>query len=156
MNIAESFLIWIVSFFVLFAILYVSYKISYKLGIKKALYRTTYILLSVIFAFILSPFINEELFNMDLSKFGIALSFKGKNYSDNPKKISEMLHNKYPQIEIVWLFNDIVQKKTIVPDYVRIVKNNSLKARYELYTAKCWVDNFPKEAYEIKTKNQLN
>ena len=80
MNIAESFLIWIVSFFVLFAILYVSYKISYKLGIKKALYRTTYILLSVIFAFVLARFINEELFNMDLSKFGIALSFKGKNY----------------------------------------------------------------------------
>ena len=76
----EDYLIWFISFLVYLLILYIGYKISYKLGIKKALYRTTYILLSIIFAFILSPFVNRALFNLDLSEFDITLKYKGISF----------------------------------------------------------------------------
>ena len=118
MNIAESFLIWIVSFFVLLVILYASYKISYKLGIKKALYRTTYILLSVIFAFVLAPFVNEELFNMDLSKFGIALTFNGKNYYTAIDFIEEVIvHSEF----LNDLYKYVPSLKELLMDFPQLI-----------------------------------
>lgn len=96
-----------------------------------------------------------KLFSLKLENKVVFSSYKGKAYSDSPRKISELLHAKYPEIEIVWLFNDLEAKANIVPSYVRMVKRKTLREKYELYTAKCWVDNFPKEVYEIKTKNQL-
>lgn len=80
MSLVESALVFIISLILLILLMYVSYKISYKLGVKKALYRTTYILLSIIFAFLLTPFINRELFYLDLSKFNITLTYKGNDY----------------------------------------------------------------------------
>lgn len=80
MGLAESFLIWILSFLFLSFLMFVAYKISYKLGIKKALYRTTYILLSVVFAFALAPIVNDYLFDLDLSQFNIILKYKDNSF----------------------------------------------------------------------------
>lgn len=80
MSLSESVLMWIVSFLIFLGILFFSYKISYKLGIKKALYRTTYILISIIFAFAITPVVTNQFFNMDLTKFDIVLRYKDKSF----------------------------------------------------------------------------
>jgi len=82
-------------------------------------------------------------------------SFGGKSYSDNPKAISEKLHEIYPEAEIVWILKDPEKKKSIVPDYVRIVKANSLEEIKELATAKVWVDNFCKPLWTYKSREQF-
>ena len=80
MSLTGSFFVWITSFIVFVLIMFAAYKISYKLGIKKALYRTTYILLSVIFAFVLAPLVNNFIFDLDLSKFGVSLQYKDQTF----------------------------------------------------------------------------
>ncbi len=82
-------------------------------------------------------------------------SFGGKSYSDNPKAISEKLNKMYPEYEIVWLLNNPVTKKALVPYYVKTVKANSLRALRELATSKVWVDNFAKPIHLYKSKNQI-
>ena len=32
-------------------------------------------------------------------------SFRGRSYSDNPRVISERLHERYPKAEIIWQFS---------------------------------------------------
>lgn len=91
MSLTERFLVWISSFIVFVLVMFISYKISYKLGIKKALYRTTYILLSVIFAFVLTPLINNYIFDLDLSKFGITLRYKDRTFNTFIDYIEEVI-----------------------------------------------------------------
>ena len=74
-------------------------------------------------------------------------SFRAATYSDNPKCISEKLHEMYPQAKIVWLLADPKAKRDIVPDYVRIVKGEFDSFMPELATARVWVDNFAKFPY---------
>lgn len=74
-------------------------------------------------------------------------SFRSTTYSDNPRVISEKLHEMYPQAEIVWLFREPEKKRAVVPDYVRIVNATSMQAYFELATARVWVDNFAKRSY---------
>lgn len=96
MSVSESVLVWIVSFLIFLAVLYLAYKVSYKLGIKKALYRTTYILLSIIFAFAITPFVTNELFNYDLTKFGIALKYKEKSFTTVIDYLEEVIvHSEF-------------------------------------------------------------
>jgi len=82
-------------------------------------------------------------------------SFGGKGYSCNPKAISEELHRKMPEMEIVWLFLKPEEKNENVPKYVTKVKKNTLRAFYEMYTAKFWVDNFQKSKHTPKRKDQI-
>jgi len=85
----------------------------------------------------------------------VFISFGGKSYSDNPRAISEKLHEMYPEFEIVWLFNNPEEKRKVVPDYVQCVKAGSYRALKELATAKFWVDNFCKPLYTYKSKKQV-
>lgn len=82
-------------------------------------------------------------------------SFFGNYYSDNPRAISEKLHEVDPSIEIVWLFNRPEDKMTIVPSYVRVAKNNTLNILLEYTNAKVWVKNFQIHKYFYKGKDQL-
>lgn len=128
------------------------------LKLKKFFKRNRYIyLLAQRFHFIIKKIycITVKIFCIGLEPKVVFSSFKGKTYSDSPKAISEKLHEKYPEIKIVWLFKDVKAKQKIVPSYVKCVKAGTLRERSELYTAKCWIDNFPKESCEIKTKKQL-
>ena len=76
----------------------------------------------------------------------VFISFQGRNYNDNPRFISERLHERYPQARIVWLFRQdvIPHAREIAPDYVKIVHCVSTEAYRELATARIWVDNFTK------------
>lgn len=96
MSAIGSFIVWSLSFLVFFLILYISYKVSYRLGIKKALYRTSYILLSVIFAFILTPTLNRKLFHYDLRKIDMVLNYKGVEFYTLIDYIEEVIaHNEF-------------------------------------------------------------
>lgn len=72
----------------------------------------------------------------------IFISFSGTSYSDNPKPLSEKLHELAPEIEIVWLFKKPEEKKAVVPEYVKCV---SISDKYEVMklmaTSKCIVNN---------------
>ncbi|MDB2106220.1 CDP-glycerol glycerophosphotransferase family protein [Clostridium paraputrificum] len=82
-------------------------------------------------------------------------SYAGKQYSDSPRCISELLYERYPQYDIVWLMNKENINDQIIPSYVRIIENESLKAAYELFTAKFWIDNCRKPLLFRKRKKQI-
>lgn len=68
-------------------------------------------------------------------------SFSGDQYSDNPRAISEELHRRYPEYEIVWAFQDSRFSMSEVPSYVKKVKRNSIEFYKQLATSCCFVIN---------------
>ena len=71
------------------------------------------------------------------------VSFGGKTYSDNPKAVSESLHEIAPELDIVWLFRDPESKEGVVPDYVRTVSaDNMIRYYREMATCAVMVNNF--------------
>ena len=89
------------------------------------------------------------------NKSVVFISFGGKSYSDNPKAISEKLHERNPNFSITWLFIEPDSKITIVPEYITSLKANSFKALKALATSKYWVDNFNKPLFMYKSKEQV-
>ena len=83
------------------------------------------------------------------------ISFGGKSYSDNPRAISEKLHQMNPQLNIIWLFQDPQSKKDRVPSYVTCAKSNTFKSLKIYATSKVWIDNFAKPIYFYKSKKQV-
>ena len=68
-------------------------------------------------------------------------SFAGNSYSDNPKAISERLHELAPDLEIVWVSTHETLEGA--PDYVRLVNRHKKLAYYRtLASAKVVVENF--------------
>ena len=66
-------------------------------------------------------------------------SFDGRSYSDNPRAISEKLHEMYPDTEITWLLR---KKSSIVPSYVKVVDQKSMLRYYRaIVTARVVVTN---------------
>lgn len=76
-------------------------------------------------------------------------SYRGRQYSDSPMCISKILE-KEKDIDIVWIYNSKINNSKI-----RCVKDESLKAAYELATAKVWVDNCRKKLWVTKRKKQF-
>lgn len=91
---------------------------------------------------------------LPLKKQVVFTSFNGKSYSDNPKAISEKLYDVSPDTSIVWLFKEPDVKKDQIPDYIKVVKSNSLRALFELATSMVWVDNFEKPNFLYKNPQQ--
>lgn len=73
--------------------------------------------------------------------------FKGRSYGDNPRTISERLHELYPEARQVWLLNKSYMKAydARLPEYIKPVYIRSRQAYMELGTARVWVDNFTKD-----------
>jgi len=83
-------------------------------------------------------------------------SFEGHQYSDNPRYISEKLHELCPDCEIVWLFHKSCIGSVQVPDYVKKRLRSGRTGLYEQATARFWVDNFRhKEAVWLDDRNQF-
>lgn len=82
-------------------------------------------------------------------------SLMGNSYSDNPRAISEKLHELSDSVEIVWLFKEPERIKNEIPHYIRAVRNTSELAAKELATAKVWVDNCEKRTWLYKSPNQM-
>lgn len=69
-------------------------------------------------------------------------SFEGRSYNDNPRYISEKLHELCPEAEIVWLFQTKTIRDVQVPPYVKKQYRITRAGLIEQATARFWVDNF--------------
>lgn len=76
-------------------------------------------------------------------------SFRGRQFSDNPKAIYEDLVND-TDLELVWIANP-----GVTPDEVKSVPENSFRCLYELATAGIWIDNCRKKLWIRKRKGQF-
>ena len=72
-------------------------------------------------------------------------------YGDNPKAIAEYLHAHYPELELVWLVNDMRKE---FPSYIRKAPNTLMSRAYEYSTAKVWVDCHRKPYGTVKRRGQ--
>ena len=74
-------------------------------------------------------------------------SLQGRGYNDSPRCISERLHERRPDTDIVWLLKSGPEQRLrgVVPDYVRVVRYRGRKSFEEQATARVWVDNFTKQ-----------
>ncbi|MBQ8133000.1 MAG: CDP-glycerol glycerophosphotransferase family protein [Clostridia bacterium] len=69
-------------------------------------------------------------------------SFNGKQYSCNPRQISEYLEEHYPgQFEIIWAFKNPKEKKALLPENVKAIKYRSVSYYYYAKTARVIVQN---------------
>lgn len=70
-------------------------------------------------------------------------------YNDNPRYVSEKLHEKRPETDIVWLIEDIdaARKRYDIPDYVRVYKSTSVAGVCAMASARAVVDSFNKKFY---------
>lgn len=86
-------------------------------------------------------------------------SFSGSQYSDNPRAISEAVHEIDKTIELVWLLKKEAMMNPDIPSYVRVVEYTDDNIVNELANAKVWIDNSFIFAYAcnklFKGKNQL-
>ncbi len=87
-------------------------------------------------------------------------SFSGKQYSDNPRAISEKLHELYPNYTIYWRLNSAEDKYKIIPSYVRRIpqeKTGVFPFEYlkVLATSCCFVTNEALDAGLPKRKGQF-
>ena len=83
----------------------------------------------------------------------VFINFGGSGYGGSPKYITEALLRTNKELDLVWLLT--TPKNTNgIPSRVRTVKYKSLRAIYELATAKVWVDNHRKSFFPLKKRNQ--
>ena len=75
--------------------------------------------------------------------------FRGRSYGDNPRCVSERLHERCPGAKIVWLFTweAMARLEGRLPEYVTPLIFGSRQALAALATARVWVDNFTKDKY---------
>lgn len=98
----------------------------------------------------ISLFYVFRLFRIKPNKIVIS-SYLGRGYGDNPKYIVEELLKRNDRLDIVWLTKDM---KNLFPAGVRGVNYRSIRAIFEMCTAKIWIDNRRKPPYVRKRKGQ--
>ncbi len=81
----------------------------------------------------------------------VVINFYGNGYGDNPKYICEELIKTHEELDVIWLVNKM---DDVFPNQIRKVKYKSIKAIYEMATAKIWIDNARKRKYVIKRNGQ--
>lgn len=83
----------------------------------------------------------------------VCCSFGGVFNADNPRFIAQKLHELDPNLDIVWLVKNEICKDC-VHEYIRIVPYRSVRALYELASAKVWIDNARKFFFPPKKRGQ--
>lgn len=84
----------------------------------------------------------------------VVVNYNGKGYGDNIKYIVKELLKAEKKLDIVWLISN-ENKVDEIPSNVRCIKNESIKALFELSTAKIWIDNTIKRFKPFKRKKQI-
>lgn len=89
-----------------------------------------------------SSFILYTLLQLHLPVFKNTAFFRSFNgqYNDNPKYISEALHEKYPDLKIVWAIRD--GKRESFPDYVKVVELYSKEYAKYIARSQIVIDNY--------------
>lgn len=83
-------------------------------------------------------------------------SFGGKQYSDNPRAISEKMHELYPDYKIVWGCNNPkLNPYGLRPNYVQPIRTKTLRWFYEIATSFCYVENDSFQPAYYKSPNQF-
>ena len=83
-------------------------------------------------------------------------SFDGRQYSDNPRAISEKLHEKYPEYKIVWPLNaNVSDRENMIPEYVKVVKRKSLSYFWNIERSFAYVTNEALTSHMYKRKGQF-
>lgn len=91
------------------------------------------------------------LFKVDRRKI-VFINFNGKGYGCNPKYIAESLIRNNVECKMVWLVRN---KNEEMPSMIKKVKYGSIRAYYEMATAKIWVSNTRNYKFAIKKKEQF-
>uniref|UniRef100_UPI00261BC38D CDP-glycerol glycerophosphotransferase family protein n=1 Tax=Clostridium sp. TaxID=1506 RepID=UPI00261BC38D len=84
----------------------------------------------------------------------VLCNYFGKGFGDNGKYIVNKLIEENIDCDIVWLIEERLIKESKFPKNIRAVNYGSLKALYELATARLWIDNSRKLFYPPKRKEQ--
>ena len=69
------------------------------------------------------------------------IAFSGRQYSDSPRRISELLHREHPEIQQVWAFNEPEKFRFLEEKGIRVIKFKSLDYLYYALTSNVFVDN---------------
>ena len=69
------------------------------------------------------------------------IAFSGRQYSDSPRRISELLLKEHPEIGQVWAFNEPEKFRFLEEKGIKVVKYKSLQYLYYVMTSKVYVDN---------------
>lgn len=84
----------------------------------------------------------------------VFMSFLGKQYSDNPRAISEKMHELYPDFKLVWVLDSHSASAGTPPDYVSTVEPGM--GRYtEIATAFSYVTNTNNDPDLAKRRGQF-
>ena len=68
-------------------------------------------------------------------------SFNGRTYSDNPRAVSEKMHELFPDFQLIWAFTEPAKAEQRVPDYIHVVSRNSFEFYKTLTESFCYVTN---------------
>ena len=69
------------------------------------------------------------------------IAFSGRQYSDSPRRISELLLREHPEIRQVWAFNEPEKFRFLEEKGIKVVKYKSMEYLYHVMTSKVYVDN---------------
>ena len=69
------------------------------------------------------------------------IAFSGRQYSDSPRRISELLLREHPEIQQVWAFNEPEKFRFLEEKGIKVVKYKSLQYLCYVMTSKVYVDN---------------
>ena len=114
-----------------------AYKMLVEYAKNMEIFRKIYIKLYDIIKKIVAKVLELNVFKINKKKI-VFDNFLGKGYGCNPKYIAEEIIKQKLDYDLVWIVNDI---NTEVPYQIRKVKAESIKALYELATARIWIDN---------------
>ena len=81
----------------------------------------------------------------------VFINFNGKGYGCNPKYIAQEIIRRDLHYELIWLVNNLTEK---LPKRVSKISFPSLRASYELSTARVVVTNVKNQLHFIKKNNQ--
>lgn len=84
----------------------------------------------------------------------VVVNYNGKGYGDNCKYIVNELLKSNTEFKIIWLVSNL-KKNNEIPEQVQCVKHETIRALYELSTAKIWIDNTIKRFKPVKRKGQV-
>lgn len=133
----------------------------YIARLKHALrpYRKLYLVLGWILGFHRNAImrISRLLKGMD-NNMVVFSAFNHYSYNDNPRYISEKLHELRPETKIVWLFKDVAEAraKYDIPDYVQCMNSIARNGVAAMGRARIVVDNYAKRFYlKFPAKEQI-
>ena len=69
------------------------------------------------------------------------IAFSGRQYSDSPRRISELLLKEHPGIQQIWAFVEPEKFRFLEKKGIKVVKYKSLEYLYYVMTSKVYVDN---------------